>query len=69
MIKNKINGYIEDNNGSKYPTLIPFDENKGAIKNIAKYGIKLSTLLSQKIMTQSIMTINIRKSNLTLMII
>ena len=28
----KINVYIEDNNGSKYPTLIPVDENKGAIK-------------------------------------
>ena len=25
----KINGYIEDNNGSKYLTLVPIDENKG----------------------------------------
>ena len=32
IIFNKLNGYIEDNNGGKYLTLIPFDENKKAIK-------------------------------------
>ena len=50
IIFNKLNGYIEDNNGSKYLTLIPFDENKKAIKNIKEYGMKLSILLSKKIM-------------------
>lgn len=29
---NSINGYTEDNSGSKYLTLIPGDENKGQIK-------------------------------------
>ena len=32
IIFNKISWYIEDNNGSKYLTLIPVHENKGAIK-------------------------------------
>ena len=29
---NKIHGYIERNNGTKYLTLIPIDENKGEIE-------------------------------------
>ena len=32
IIFNKINGYIEDNNGRKYPTLTTIDENKDMLK-------------------------------------
>ena len=32
IIFNEINGYIEDNNGRKYPTLTTIDENKDMLK-------------------------------------
>ena len=32
IIFNKMDGHINDNNGSKYSILIPVNENKGAIK-------------------------------------
>ena len=57
IIFKKINGYIEDNNGSKYLTLIFVDENKGAIKKCKEIGYKSSILLSQKIIPQTIVII------------
>ena len=32
LLFNKINGYIEDNNGKKYLTLVPVNQNKRVIK-------------------------------------
>ena len=55
---NTINGYIEDNNEIKYLTSITDAENKGAIKRYKKHGIKLSILLSQRIMTHAIIAMN-----------
>ena len=43
---NKIKGYIEANNGSKFLTLLLVDENKAEIKRIKKYEIKFSILLN-----------------------
>ena len=53
----EINGYTENNDGSKYLTLISVDKNNEEIKFIKKYAIK-RILLSQKITTQAIMMIN-----------
>ena len=36
IIFSKTNGYIEDNDGNKYPTLIPIDEKKDMLKNLIK---------------------------------
>ena len=57
IIFNNIEGYLEDNCGSKYLISVPVDENKGD-KKYKKYGIKLSILMSQKILVQVIMMIN-----------
>ena len=41
---NKIDGYIEDNNKSKYLTLISVDKNKGAIKRYKEIRNKIKYL-------------------------
>ena len=45
IIFNKINGYIEDNNGSKYLTLISTDENKSMLKKYEKIWIKIKNTI------------------------
>ena len=45
IIFNKINGYIEDSNGSKYLTLISTDENKGMLKKYEKIWIKIKNTI------------------------
>ena len=45
IIFNKINGYIEDNNGSKYLTLISTDENKSMLKKYEKIWIKIENTI------------------------
>ena len=49
---------LKNNNRSKYLALISVDKNNEVIKFRKKYAIKLSILLSQKIITQAIMMIN-----------
>ena len=45
IIRNKINGYIEGNNRSKYLKLVHMDQSKYLLKSTTNYGIK--HLLSQ----------------------
>ena len=45
IIRNKINGYIEGNNRSKYLKLVHMDQNKYLLKSTTNYGKK--HLLSQ----------------------
>ena len=54
---NKIDGY-EDNNESKYLTLISADKNKGAIKRCKEIRNIIKYLLSQRTMVQAIRMIN-----------
>ena len=35
LIINKINGYIEESNGSRYLTLFPTDESKDTLKKVS----------------------------------
>ena len=43
LIFGDVNGYFEEINGNKYPTLVPTNENKGKIKSMKKYGVKSET--------------------------
>ena len=45
---NKINEYIEDDNGRKYLRLIPVDKNKDKIKNYKKAWNKINCLTKLK---------------------
>ena len=64
----EINGYTENDDGSKYLTLISVDKNNEEIKFMKKYAIK-RILSSQKIITQTIMMINAWTRNSILVII
>ena len=41
LIINKVNGYSEEVNKSKYLTLVPTNESKEKLKNMKNYGVKL----------------------------
>ena len=45
LIINKINECIEENNGNKYLTLVPIDENKDISKKYEKLWTKIRDLL------------------------
>ena len=49
LIIYKIIGYIEENNGNKYLTLIPCDKNKNSLKSMNNHCVKSDILLDQEL--------------------
>ena len=43
----EINGYIEENNGQKYLTLVRTDERKNTLKNMKNYEAKSEIVVNQ----------------------
>ena len=69
LVTDKVDGYIEESNGNKYLMLVSTGKDKGTLKNIQNYGIKLKISLGQWLIPQVIMMKNIWKKKLIHMII
>ena len=53
FIINKVNGYIDEDNGNKYLTLLHNDKGKEALKNMENYVRKLKILLDEQVIAQA----------------
>ena len=47
LIFSKVNGYFEENNGNKYLTPVPTNENKEKLKNMKNFRVKSEIQLGQ----------------------
>ena len=63
LVINRINGYIKEDNGNEYSSLVYTDESKDLLIKIKKREVK-QIFLYQKVITQMNMMKNISQSNL-----
>ena len=68
LIINKINGYVKENNGNKYLTLLPTDARKDTLKSIKNHRAKIR-LSNSKLNNLDNHHVKYRKTNLIQMTI